>query len=368
VVYLRSLDHGQTFTPWRTERIAGLGMSAYTPQPNIALPNGTLIRRVNGDDLQHLENIPYSAMLQVLKPVRGTYPGEWPALGGSGQIVVKDPGVCKYQVSRIRRLRDGRYIALGQAWPYGADRSRGRCAGIKEATNMLLVAASASDVEKGVWRRGLPDIPSLLLVANEWDVAELKNGDLLALFRTRDSVLSRTQTRKQAILRVSPASECPDPKASRCWVLDRKTLGNPGNLPHSGHPELLATREGVIIQFATTGNSYTTNAGTTWTPLSGTAPSDYYPRSIQDPGTGDIYLFGHVGHDDPYGGKSEEAGGNYSGINQSITMQKFRLKVTTAPVKGTSTETNKLGRGQAAKQDPHQSDLERVPADSQASH
>jgi len=196
---------------------------------------------------------------------------------------------------------------------------------------LLLIASSASAVEKGEWRRGMPDIPASIIVPNEWDVAELKNGDLLALFRTKSDPSSRTQIRTQAILRLRPASKCPDSKASGCWVLDSATLGNPGNFPHSGHPELLATREGVIIQFATTGNSFTVDGGDTWFPLKGTAPSDYYPRSIQDPKTGDIYLFGHVGHDDPYGGKSEEAGGSYSRINQSITMQRFRLRRFKSP-------------------------------------
>ncbi len=196
---------------------------------------------------------------------------------------------------------------------------------------MLLVAASSSAAEQGRWKRGMPEISSSILVANEWDAAQLANGDLLALFRTQDAPESRKQIRKQAILRVRPASECLDKTTSGCWVMDETTLGNPGNLPHSGHPDLLATREGVIIQFATSGNSYTNDQGATWLPLSGTVPSNYYPRSIQSPVTGDIFLFGHVGGDDPYGGKSPDTGGNYSGINQTITMQKFRLTVKQPP-------------------------------------
>jgi hypothetical protein len=327
VVHLRSTDRGATWTPWRTDSISGLGMSAYTPQATIALPDGTLVRRVNGDDLQHLPGIPYTAMIQLLKPKGGIYPEQWPVLGGPAQLAVKDPTVCKYQVSRIRRLRDGRYVALGQSWRFAGGANRGRCVAMTEGSVMLLASSSAHDVESGRWSVAMPDVPASTLVPNEWDVAELSNGDLLALFRTSESVTNRTQSRKQAVLRSRPTKECPEPKAAGCWVMDQSTLGNPGNFPHSGHPELLATREGVIVQFATTGNSYTTDGGQTWSPLKGSTPSDYYPRSVQDPATGDIYLFGHVGHDDPYGGKSEESGGNYSGINQSITMQKFRLKV-----------------------------------------
>ena len=327
IVYLRSTDAGQTWTPWRTESFQAIGMSAYSPQPTIALPNGTLIRRVNGDDMINVRSIPHTAMLQVLRPVKGKYPNVWPALA-LRQVVLKDRLSCKYQVSRIRRLKDGRYIALGQAWKYANGGTSGPCAGNDRATNLLLVAASAEAVEKGQWKRGMPDIQSSVLVPNEWDAAALTNGDFLALFRTQVSPApSSKQIRKQAILRAASASECPDKTASGCWVMDQSTLGNPGNLPHSGHPDLLATLEGVIIQFATTGNSYTNDNGATWIPLTGSMPSNYYPRSIQDPVTGDIFLFGHVGGDDPYGGKSAETGGNYSGINQTITMQKFRLKI-----------------------------------------
>lgn len=326
IVYLKSTDAGQTWTTWRTESFQAIGMSAYSPQPTIALPNGTLIRRVNGDDMFNVKTIPHTAMLQTLRPRRGIYPARWPALGAAGQVVVKDPSVCKYQVSRIRRLKDGRYIALGQSWRYAGGGTSGACASLEGATNMLLVAASSSAAEQGQWKRGMPEISSSILVANEWDAAQLANGDLLALFRTQVSPNGK-QIRKQAILRVRPASECLDKTTSGCWAMDETTLGNPSNLPHSGHPDLLATREGVIIQFATSGNSYTNDNGATWIPLSGTASSNYYPRSIQNPVTGDIFLFGHVGGDDPYGGKSIEGGGNYSGINQTITMQKFRLTV-----------------------------------------
>src|SRR6185295_8554767 len=148
------------------------------------------------------------------------------------------------------------------AWRYESGGAQGPCGGNDKATNLLLIAESAKAAEKGEWKRGMPDIPSSLLVANEWDVAPLANGDLLALFRT---VLSPQppikQIRKQAILRKSSSSKCPDKTVSGCWVLDEATLGNPGNLPHSGHPDLLATKEGVVIQFATTGNSYTNDGG-----------------------------------------------------------------------------------------------------------
>lgn len=264
IVYLRSADFGRTWTTWRTDSFRAIGLGAYSPQATIALPNGTLIRRVNGDDLRDLDLIPYTAMLQIIKPVKGLYPARWSPLEKGRQVIVKDPLICKYQISRIRRLLDGRYLALGQAWRYAQGRTHGECATNEGATDALWVAASATAVEAGRWRRAMPDILASVLAPNEWDAAELPNGDLLALFRTQDSPNGRVQMRRQAILRAQKdASACPDKTAAGCWVMDQTTLGNPGNFPHSGAPELLAAREGVILQFATTGISYTPDGGKT---------------------------------------------------------------------------------------------------------
>jgi hypothetical protein len=86
----------------------------------------------------------------------------------------------------------------------------------------------------------------------------------------------------------------------------------PAPFPHSGHPELLATREGRILHVATTGVHRTSDAGTTWEQLKvpGTA---YYPRAIQA-ADGRIFIFGHVGGDDAYGK-----------VDQSIVVDSFRL-------------------------------------------
>jgi hypothetical protein len=97
------------------------------------------------------------------------------------------------------------------------------------------------------------------------------------------------------------------------WVL---TDVRQAPFPHSGHPELLATREGPILHLATTGVHYTKD-GRRWTRLdfspSMTYRSRYYPRAVQAE-DGAIHVFGHVGADDGYGE-----------TNQSITMDTFRL-------------------------------------------
>jgi hypothetical protein len=82
-------------------------------------------------------------------------------------------------------------------------------------------------------------------------------------------------------------------KADKTWVAGK---AGPSVLPHSGHPELLATREGPVLHVATTGVHWTDDAGNSWHKLNvpGTA---YYPCSVQAK-DGTIFVFGHVGGDD----------------------------------------------------------------------
>ena len=88
----------------------------------------------------------------------------------------------------------------------------------------------------------------------EWDAAELPNGDLLAIFRRTDPRGGRREVRWQALLE----------KRGKSWVTAK--IG-PSVFPHSGHPDLLATREGVILHIATSGIHWTDDAGNSWHPL-----------------------------------------------------------------------------------------------------
>jgi hypothetical protein len=87
----------------------------------------------------------------------------------------------------------------------------------------------------------------------------------------------------------------------------------PAPFPHSGQPELLAAREGVVLHIASNGVWWTADRGVTWTKLDipGTA---YYPSAVQLT-DGTIVVLSHVGSDDPYG-KGD----------QSIVVDRFRLK------------------------------------------
>ncbi|MFO1093018.1 MAG: sialidase family protein [Planctomycetaceae bacterium] len=129
----------------------------------------------------------------------------------------------------------------------------------------------------------------------EFDVAELENGDLLCVFRR-----SSDAHRWQSVLK----------KSGDRWLAQPATVSV---LPHSGQPELLATQEGPVLHIATTGIHATTDAGATWSQLS-IPGSAYYPRSVQV-ADGQVFVFGHIGGDDAYGK-----------VDQSIVMDRFRLE------------------------------------------
>jgi hypothetical protein len=134
----------------------------------------------------------------------------------------------------------------------------------------------------------------------EFDVAELANGDLLCVFRRPSPESGAGEVRWQGVLK----------KSGDTWT---PAEVGPAPFPHSGHPELLATREGPVLHLATGGIHWTTDAGQSWRRLDipGTA---YYPRSVQA-ADGWIFVFGHTGGDDAYGK-----------VDQSIVMDSFRLK------------------------------------------
>ena len=176
-------------------------------------------------------------------------------------------------------------------------------------------SASPYELDKWIWEEQFPKSRACLWVSKdpagkswtaplyvaprgisteEWDVAELDNGDLLAVFRTYDA------KRCQSLLVKHGETWEPSPLQAAPF-------------PHSGQPELLATREGIILHIASNGIWWTANRGTTWTKLA-VPGSAYYPSAVQLNG-GIILVVSHIGSDDPYGA-----------VDQKIVMDRFRLK------------------------------------------
>ena len=140
----------------------------------------------------------------------------------------------------------------------------------------------------------------------ESDFVQIPNGDLLWVHRVGhfDSNGKYTHSdRMQSYCKRVGNTFVPQPATLLPWL-------------HSGFPNLIKTKEGIIIHFATNGSHWTADYGQSWHPLKVGASNltvAYYPMSLQlDNGT--IMVIGHVGSD----------AGPYA-QNQSIRQQTFRL-------------------------------------------
>lgn len=292
VMYLESDDQGRSWQRLRVDRVAG-PPHAYTGQATIGLEDGTILRRVNGEDLAGFEDVPGTAYLQRLEAGANRW---------TGQTILLDPDQFTYNISRIQELSDGRLVATGSYWEVPAGERDGPIA-LDQQGWLLMTSADGGRT----WADALTVPEESATQPNEWDIAELATGDLLAVMRTFDPEQPSVQVRRQALLR----------REGDGWVME-EPLETP--FPHSGHPELLTTREGVILHIATSGVHYTRD-GQQWSPLPFTHPkptqgyaSAYYPVAVQA-SDGEIYVFSHVGADDDYGER-----------DQAILLDRFRLE------------------------------------------
>ncbi|MEX2287335.1 MAG: sialidase family protein [Planctomycetaceae bacterium] len=286
-VHLRSSDSGRTWKqvsadPFRT------CMNGCTCEAETALADGSIIRAVEGYYLPYDADLLKTGFLQ--RSTDGTR--TW---GKPQQLLPPD----EYSTfpKRIRVLRDGRLIVVGGVAKVPAN-SRTRTEYSRLFDPLLVVSSDNGRT----WQGPIPVVPLQHRGSwggEEFDAAELGNGDLLCVFRRPDPKDRSREVRWQGVLKKSGDSWTP------------AEVG-PAPFPHSGHPELLATREGPILHLASGGIHWTSDAGQSWQRLEvpGTA---YYPRSVQAD-DGRIFIFGHVGGDDPYGK-----------VDQSIVMDSFRL-------------------------------------------
>ena len=300
-IYLRSTNGGRTWTRFRSDPFKAVYPAGYSGQSVIGLRDGSLLRSVNGYDLQGNTSVPHTAFLERLAPGAKTW---------SAPQVLLDPSRYTYQVSRIRRLSDGRLIAIGGSTQYPAPTDAQIANGTYDFTRLRAAPSSkllmVSSDEGRTWKNALTLPPSQRGVTDEWDAAELPNGDLLAVFRTTNPKAPSTNLRYQAILK----------KSGGGWTLSDFRRAP---FPSSGHPELLAVRGGPILYIDTNGVWYTDDAGDTWRRLPGAKNTYYYPRSVQA-ADGTIYVLSHPGGDYWYGQGDE-----------SIQLQRFRVAQIPVP-------------------------------------
>jgi hypothetical protein len=281
-VHLRSADAGKSWPQVSADAFKSC-MNGVSGEAETALSDGTVIRAVFGFYLPYDPEVPKTGYLQRSSDGTKTWSKPEPLL---------DPKKYTTWPRRIRVLRDGRLVGLIGVAPLAAGSST-RAELSKVVQPMLVVSSDKGKTWKGPIPAFSKDQPDGW--TEEFDVAELAQGDLLAVFRRATDA-----KRWQGVLK----------KSDDTWVVGKV---GPSVLPHSGQPELLATREGPILHVATSGIHWTRDAGKTWNPLK-IPGSVYYPRSVQT-ADGRIFVFGHVGSDDAYGK-----------VDQSIVMDSFRLK------------------------------------------
>jgi hypothetical protein len=294
-IFLRSTDGGRTWKRFHTDPFKAVYPAAYGGPSIIGLRDGSILRNVNGYDLLNEKGVPHTAFLQRLAPGAK----KW-----SAPQVLFDPSKYMYQLSRIRRLRDGRLIALGQLQQHPAptdaqveagtyDHKRRQAAPFSQ---LLMVSAD----EGRSWRRALTIPPEARIHPDEWDAAELPDGDLLAVLRSPNPKVPGGNVRYQALLE----------KSDDGWTMSKVRRAP---FPQGGHPDLLAVRGGPVLYLSGEGIWYTDDEGDTWRKLPGAQHTQYYPRSVQA-ADGTVYVLSHSGGDYWYGQGDE-----------SIQLQRFRV-------------------------------------------
>ena len=280
-VFLRSAD-GKTWKEASADAFKS-PMNGVTGEAAAALPDGTVLRGVFGFYLPYDPDLPKTGFIQ--RSADGTK--TW----GKPELLL-DPKKYTCWPRRIRVLSDGRILVLVGVAPLPAGTHTREEFG-KKVRPALVVSSDKGKTWTGPVFAVPEDQPDGW--TEEFDVAELANGDLLAVYRRASDT-----KRWQGILK----------KSSESWTAGKSAAST---LPHSGQPELLATKEGPVLHVATSGIHWTADAGKTWTALK-VPGSAYYPRAVQT-SDGRIFVFGHVGGDDAYGK-----------VDQSIVVDSFRLE------------------------------------------
>lgn len=289
-VLLRSTDQGKTWQRYSSDPFSS-ALNGYVQGSTVVLADGTVLRMGWGQSLTYCDARP-TGFVQRSTDAAKTW--------GPPEYISSDDRLQTFP-TRIRLLRDGRLIITGGATTF--DPSNWHWMDLLAKTKHCLWISR--DAAGKSWSEPLYVTPNSEFSCEEWDTAELDNGDLLAVFRaiTYDSTGKYVkQDRRQSILTKAGETWQPGPVSMTPFA-------------HDGHPELLRTHEGLVLHIAPTALSWTADGGRNWTRLEG-AGTGYYPHAVQL-ADGTILAVGHVGNDDAYGK-----------TDQAIVLNRIRLTVS----------------------------------------
>jgi len=280
LITLESQDGGKTFTPFAAEPFT-------TPMNGFvggycALSDTIVLRTVWGNYLPFYD-VPQTGYVQRSDDGGQTW---------GKPILLMEPARAYALPKRLRRLRDGRLVAIG-----GVCRLTDQVRTWGQALGHIEAALWLSKDEGNTWGepvvfRTAADGP---MPSEESDFAELPDGRLLVVTRS-----DNPSSRWQAVLK--PAGEG--------YQVESR---GPAPFPHSGMPDVLGLPDGVVLHLATSKVSWTSDAGQTWYDLD--LGTEYYPASVLLP-DGRVFVAAHRGSDDPYDGT----------IDQQVQGLTFRLE------------------------------------------
>lgn len=292
IVYLRSGDGGATWE--KASEFAFCSPVNALVVGSTGLGDGTILRALFGSYLPYDANVPKTGVLQQSTDETKTW---------SKMATVLDPNRFTAYPAGIHQLRDGRIAIVGGVSRVPAGQTFEEW--YKPMEPLLLISHDGGKT----WGRPIQVIPKENREGwscEECDMVELPNGDLFWVFRRNmpeDALKPLSERRDTYWQGVTE-------KHGDTWV--PKWVGS-SPFPNLGLPNLVATREGVIL--LVNAGQWTDDEGKTWHPVVNMPERACYPKGIQL-NDGRILVFAHIGSDDPYGE-----------VDQSIVMDSFRLKV-----------------------------------------
>ena len=171
-IYLRSTDGGATWVKTAEDKFRGPSERPAWGGSHCGLAGGGILRAVDGSQLPS-NNVPRLIFFQRSMDLGKSWgPAEIaPEPKRSVKDYLGDAGDC---ITRVRRLRDGRLLATGVIRPDMSKREFGKplfmfSADEGKTWQPLTIRLTPEQSDRWAW--------------NEWDSAELPNGDFLCVFR-----------------------------------------------------------------------------------------------------------------------------------------------------------------------------------------